>query len=173
METAGPHFNTGITELSESNSTVTFKLLFSICNAPWMELFIWSCSAEASHCIKTGSRVTRGSYLSLSFPDMFPLKPCTSWKQRITFHSRGILISCRHFWLAPEAGCYDSKAYPRCWKWHRQIITRQYIWQCQHIWLAQTHTHTHAQTHFHLCIFMLPSGPCNDLTWSHLANLNM
>lgn len=36
METAGPRFDTGITELSEkvSNSTVTSKLSFSICNVP-------------------------------------------------------------------------------------------------------------------------------------------
>lgn len=36
METAGPSFDTGITALMEkvSNSTVTSKLPFSICNVP-------------------------------------------------------------------------------------------------------------------------------------------
>lgn len=80
------------------------------------------------------------------------LRPGRGWPVGLTCHSsclthspkphmsktanRISLLGCRHSSLAPEAGCYDSKAYPRCWKWHWQIITRQCIWQCQHIWLA-------------------------------------
>lgn len=115
-------------------STITSELPFSISDVTWMELFIWSCSTEASHCIETSTRATCGSYLSLRLPDMSR----TCRKQRITFHSRGDLISCRHSSLAPEPGCYD-KAYPRSWKWHWQITTCQCIWQCQHIWLMDTH----------------------------------
>lgn len=56
--------------------------------------------------------------------------------------------------LAPEAGCYDSDAYPHHrWKCHWQIIARQCIGRCQHIGLADTHTctNTSASLCFHAC----------------------
>lgn len=68
-----------LTALQENSvTTVASKLSFGICNAPQMEMFIWSCSTEASHWIKTSVRVTCGSYLSLQLPDTFPQKPCMS-----------------------------------------------------------------------------------------------
>lgn len=75
METTGPCYETSTQcWLEVCNSTITSKLPFSICNVPWMEVFIWSCSTEANHCIKTRTswRATCRSYLSLQLPDAFP-----------------------------------------------------------------------------------------------------
>lgn len=37
-----------------------------------------------------------------------------------------------HSSLAPEAGCYDKKACPHCWKWQWQITACRCVWQRQH-----------------------------------------
>lgn len=158
METAGPRFDTRTQSLVEvSNSTITSQLPFNICNVSWIELFIWSCSNEASHCIKiqTSLRVTCRSYLSVQLPDTFPQNTCQ--KQRITFHSWGDLILRCHSSLAPEPGCYDSKAYPHCSKWHWQIIICQRVWQ-------QTCTHTQTHTGLRLSLWGLHSFPNLKLT---------
>lgn len=149
-----PDSDSSRTQWKVSNSTITSELSFRICNVPWMELFIWSCSTEANHCIKTSSRVTCGSYLSLQLPDTFPPNH-TCRKQRITFHSG---VSSSHvvipYWLQRLVVVTARR---HCWKWHWQIITHQCVWQCQHIWLAQTRRHAKPD------IFLLL--PCGALRW--------
>lgn len=123
---------------------LTSKLFFSICNVPWMELFIWFCSTEANHCFKTSARVTCGSYLSLKQPDTSHPPPPTphsqTKRQNPRFTPRGGLILCRH--SPPAPGGDDRGSHPRCWKRHRQITTRQRIWHRQSIGPARTRLST-------------------------------
>lgn len=129
-----------------------------------MELFIWSCSTEANHWIKTSSGVTCRSYPSVQLPDIFP-ENHTFGKQRFAFSFGDVCISCCHFSLAPEAGCCDSKAYPHCWKWHWQIMTCQSIWQHQHNFL--THTHAPVCARAHTCA----QTKTQDLFFHHSADV--
>lgn len=116
METAGP----GLDSLQEDSvTTVASKLSCGICNAPQMEMFIWSCSTEASHWIKTSLRVTCGFYLSLQLPDSFPQNHACQ-KRPIA-----VLARRRRSSLAPR----DRKARLRGWKWQRWITARRCVWQ--------------------------------------------
>lgn len=162
-----PDSDSSRTQWKVSNSTITSELSFRICNVPWMELFIWSCSTEANHCIKTSSRVTCGSYLSLQLPDTFPPNH-TCRKQRITFHSG---VSSSHvvipYWLQRLVVVTARR---HCWKWHWQIITHQCVWQCQHIWLAQTRAGMRNQTFFYFFL-VGHSGDRLVILSHHLHNL--
>lgn len=162
-----PDSDSSRTQWKVSNSTITSELSFRICNVPWMELFIWSCSTEANHCIKTSSRVTCGSYLSLQLPDTFPPNH-TCRKQRITFHSG---VSSSHvvipYWLQRLVVVTARR---HCWKWHWQIITHQCVWQCQHIWLAQTRAGMRNQTFFYFFL-VGHSGDWLVILSHHLHNL--
>lgn len=86
-----------LTALQENPvTTVASKLSFGICNAPQMEMFIWSCSTEASHWIKTSLRVTCGSYLSLQLPDTCPQnRACKN--RRIELQSAEVLAPASQF----------------------------------------------------------------------------
>lgn len=111
MEMAGP----GLDSVQEDSvTTVASKLSFGICNAPQIEMFIWSCSTEASHWIKTSLRVTCGSYLSLQLPDTFPQHHACQ-KRPTAVHSAAVLAPRYRSSLAPEAGCYDRKARHASW----------------------------------------------------------
>lgn len=93
---AGP----GLDSVQQNSvTTVASKLSFGIYNAPQMGMFIWSCSTEASHWIKTSLRVTCGSYLSLQLPDTF-LQNHACQNRRIAFDSAEVLarIAVPH-WL--------------------------------------------------------------------------
>lgn len=167
METEGERLRLEQNSVEVSNSTITSKLSFSISNVPWMELFIWSCSTEANHCIKTSSGVTRGSYLPLQLPDTFPQNR-TCRKQRIAFHSGGELIPCCHSSLAPGARCCDSTSSLL------EVAPTNHntsAWLTVSAHLSRTHTCMRNPYIFQLLFLWGPRGDWLDLiVFSHLHN---
>lgn len=92
----------------------------------------------------------------------------TCRKQRITFHSG---VSSSHvvipYWLQRLVVVTARR---HCWKWHWQIITHQCVWQCQHIWLAQTRACMRNQTFFYFFL-VGHSGDWLVILSHHLHNL--